>query len=581
MRAEFVVYLSSTVADLAPERELALKTIAEVGVVRTSYRADDKGAIVACTGDVRASHLYIGILGQRYGYLPPVKEGNLEGKSITELEYQACTAPGQPPIPRLMFVRPPAAGIDAEHIDAISRPETAARMKAFLERANSEQIAFFYKNLDEFRAELRIRVREQADRYHRARAGEPPMFGGHAVWRQRLTPLLVGCVPGTDEQARGALATHGGARVAPFEISPDDPQWLATLDAAARRAQQVALLLTPASLTRLAQGEAADKMAAGLELLRRRLGLAALLTLGVDPSTLPRAWTAGDAITLPSDGLADEVRATQAIAEIFARLQARQAGLTLEPRLALPFLVLAPTADEVQQMANAPQPAFDGFPTPTPRDLRLNTFGRLQTAARALDPAWPVARYAAAREAWRCFGAAAGDAATIVRGAAARLNDAPAGSRERRILRTARLLPRCYALGEFLDDRWGSKQAVEAVRDTGCLFVVDELALLHPKLRAAADRLLTGQRNAIVAITPCDPAHARTDELLDELSHLRVGSVVSRFDTERDPRCEIALSSLGRVERWLRATLPELVTGGDEQPGDPALLARMASELAA
>ena len=40
-RREFVVYLSSTLADLEPEQEAALKTIAEFGRVTTSFRASD------------------------------------------------------------------------------------------------------------------------------------------------------------------------------------------------------------------------------------------------------------------------------------------------------------------------------------------------------------------------------------------------------------------------------------------------------------------------------------------------------------------------------------------------------------
>ena len=174
-RKEFVVYLSSTLADLKVERETAIKTIGEVGLVRTSYRADENGAIAACTGDVRVSHLYVGILAQRYGYVAPKSDGNPEEKSITELEYEACRPPGGPAIPRLMFIKPTAAGISDEHIDALSSPETAERMKAFLARANSDQIAYPFKNLDEFRAELRIRVGQQADRFHRA---ESPGVGG-------------------------------------------------------------------------------------------------------------------------------------------------------------------------------------------------------------------------------------------------------------------------------------------------------------------------------------------------------------------------------------------------------------------
>jgi Domain of unknown function (DUF4062) len=92
-RQEFVVYLASTLVDLVHERDVALKTIAEFGVVKTSFRANEEGVVVTCTNDVRKSNLYIGILGQRYGYVPPAAEGNPAEKSITELEYEACCRP--------------------------------------------------------------------------------------------------------------------------------------------------------------------------------------------------------------------------------------------------------------------------------------------------------------------------------------------------------------------------------------------------------------------------------------------------------------------------------------------------------
>jgi hypothetical protein len=77
------VYLSSTLADLAPEREVALKTIAEFARVTKSFRAREENVVTTCRGDVRKCNLYIGILDQRYGYMPPVDEGNPEEKSIT------------------------------------------------------------------------------------------------------------------------------------------------------------------------------------------------------------------------------------------------------------------------------------------------------------------------------------------------------------------------------------------------------------------------------------------------------------------------------------------------------------------
>ena len=149
-----------------------------------------------------------------------------------------------------------------------------------------------------------------------------------------------------------------------------------------------------------------------------------------------------------------------------------------------------------------------------------------------------------------------------------------------RLLRRAQLLPRCYEIDEYFADRWGSRRIVQGLRDTTLLILVDEVALLHPGLRAIAEALLSSTNNAVVSISPCDPAHTSTDELLGDLSYLRVGNIVSRFRTDLDPRCEIAVNSIDRIDRWLRATLPELVAAAGEQQGDPRLLARMERELA-
>jgi hypothetical protein len=52
-----------------------LKTIAEFARVTKSFRASEEGVVTTCRSDVRKCNLYIGILGQRYGYMPPVDEG--------------------------------------------------------------------------------------------------------------------------------------------------------------------------------------------------------------------------------------------------------------------------------------------------------------------------------------------------------------------------------------------------------------------------------------------------------------------------------------------------------------------------
>jgi hypothetical protein len=99
-----------------------------------------------------------------------VAESNPEEKSITELEYETCRTPGQQPIPRPMFIKSTKAGIDPAHIDALSNKASAARMEAFLDRAGKDQTAYVFKNPDDLRGELRIRVKDQADQFHQENA---------------------------------------------------------------------------------------------------------------------------------------------------------------------------------------------------------------------------------------------------------------------------------------------------------------------------------------------------------------------------------------------------------------------------
>lgn len=577
-RQEFVVYLSSTLADLGPERDVALKTIAEFGVVKTSYRASEEGVVNTCTGDVRRSNLYIGILGQRYGYVPPQTENNPENKSITELEYESCEMAGQPKISRLVFIKPTAAGIDHSHIDALSRPDTASRMEAFLARAGKDQVAYQFKTLEDFRAELRIRVKEHADQFHRENALSKTMLSGSETWNRQLAPVGIACVPGNDEAQRQAIQQCGSNRFQAFELSPDDPDYLAILDAGIQKAQLGCLLVTPASLTRLNAGPSTQKVSAALNMLHVRIGNAVLICEGVSKAALPPEWLHATVIELQENGLTAATAAT--LETLYDALRVHVPSLTVDPRLALPYLVLAPTRSEAESLCEQHGNGFLAFKSDAARKLRKEEFDRIAVAARLIDKNWPKNIYGPERQHWKCFGSASTTAHELILRSVKRINEAVSGSREKRFLKSAKLVPRRYRLEEFLDDHFGSRKAVEAVRNSGCLFVVDELALLHPALRAAADTLLVGAKTAIVSVSPCDPAHRATEELLDDFSYLRVGSVVSRFKTDHDPRCEIALNNVDRVERWLRITIPELISSTEELESNPALVARAASLLA-
>ena len=67
------------------------------GFVVESYTADERSVRESCVDDVAGCDLYIGIIGRRYGFIPPG-----ESRSITELEYQQAR---KRELPTLVFVK--------------------------------------------------------------------------------------------------------------------------------------------------------------------------------------------------------------------------------------------------------------------------------------------------------------------------------------------------------------------------------------------------------------------------------------------------------------------------------------------
>ncbi|HEV2254220.1 MAG TPA: DUF4062 domain-containing protein, partial [Streptosporangiaceae bacterium] len=95
------VYVSSTIADLKPERQAVLEwlRLARHQAV-DSYLPDSETVRDSCLEDVAACDLYVLIGGHRYGFQPP--EGNPEGLSITHLEFRRA---GECGIPRVALLR--------------------------------------------------------------------------------------------------------------------------------------------------------------------------------------------------------------------------------------------------------------------------------------------------------------------------------------------------------------------------------------------------------------------------------------------------------------------------------------------
>ena len=95
------VYVSSTIADLRPERQAVLDwlRLARHQAI-DSYLPDSDTVRDSCMDDVAACDLYVLIVGHRYGFQPPYD--NPEGLSITHLEFRRA---GEAGIPRVALMR--------------------------------------------------------------------------------------------------------------------------------------------------------------------------------------------------------------------------------------------------------------------------------------------------------------------------------------------------------------------------------------------------------------------------------------------------------------------------------------------
>ncbi|HMV06994.1 MAG TPA: DUF4062 domain-containing protein, partial [Accumulibacter sp.] len=80
------LYLSSTLSDLEAERQAVKEALSgRYGYnIVDSYEADPHPLWESCIADVQACDAYLGIVGLRYGFVPPG-----QSKSITELEFDA------------------------------------------------------------------------------------------------------------------------------------------------------------------------------------------------------------------------------------------------------------------------------------------------------------------------------------------------------------------------------------------------------------------------------------------------------------------------------------------------------------
>jgi hypothetical protein len=564
------IYLSSTLKDLEPERA-AVREVLDRDEVRDSYRAHEGDLTGSCLHDVAECDVYVGLIGLRYGFVPPN-----EVKSITQLEYEEARRLKKD---RLIFMKDPKA-VQASNTDALTGEHPKERINEFRSQlaggGRDETRPALFTDLGSLKVAVLKAVSEL-----RARKG-----GGRALMRGAVShpweikyDLSILYAPGTDDAIKDTLSLcdTNGSRVRFVPLSPSAPeQCLPTLDDAVRRSRAITLIVTPPSLSRFK--EQISALTSAFSLVRHRCD--AMLILSID---LP-----SDALPSSIASIVDGCRPTQtsdwtsvvrdATFEQILRWQRQQSAVATSPTLiGLPYLTLALTQEEAAELCERPEKTFARFGDEAAA-FRRSRFDMLRARISDIAPGWPEGFYGEDRDAWRPFGPSAPTAAEFVRLSASKVNSTPEGSRERRLLRETHLVPYRYRLHEYLNDRFGSREQLRRLTETGCLILVDEFALLHPDVRPAIDTLLASNNAAVVSLSGCDPSHSPLRSLLAETSHLRVGNLLARFNEQEDLRCELGVNSIERLQRWLRGVLPELMITLGQRQGDPALV-RNAEEL--
>lgn len=565
---EYRIYISSTIDDLVAERAAAIDILRGFGLVKDSYRAADQGTVANCIADVHGAQLYVGIIGHRYGWVPD-GEADPQAKSITELEYDACRSVPSPgrAVPRLMFLR---TNSDDSQRDSKNRPATAARIEAFRTTLASGVACqcFTFNSLAGLEKALLQALPEQRAEFLGRRSA---VMQSEAAWQARLHPVALLGLAGDGLPQLQALAALRPDWLRAHGLRPASGDLALQLDLALRGdgqqvngAQLGLLVLTASSLQRLGEPGLDSRIRALLQRWSRRGDCLALLLVDLTPAALPADWPALPLVQVSQA----ELGQADAAAQVLARLgQVLPRELSARVRLALPALVIAPNAGEVAGLQAAGNTTFAPFGAL--RQERARQWKLLTAAVRKHQPAWPQGSHHDQRDGWRCFGSDQPGARALLEQEVRAINQAAKGSRERELLPDARLLLRHYSLDEYLHDEDGSRAMVLALRQRGCLILVDETALLLPALRAAATELVAAPRCAVAALCASDPAQLPSAQLFGEGSHLHLGALAARFAAELDPQCELGVNSLQRLQRWLRSAVPRLLRDNDGALGRP------------
>lgn len=233
------VYISATYNDLKEHRTAVAHALRKMGYeVRCmeDYVATDERTDARCTQDVSTCDFYVGIIAQRYGWIPPGRD-----RSITELEYRQ--AQSQPHKTRcLIFLLDKGAEWPLQWIDALRDQDSssAAKLRAFRAEleANSNgsfrtledlvqavMASVYMEDLKTWKVALRHEFEKILDECKATPVGAPELGNDTKVSLDYKLFLGASGVPMIGEVLKAAIHNAHGTKLVGIDLQREGGWW--------------------------------------------------------------------------------------------------------------------------------------------------------------------------------------------------------------------------------------------------------------------------------------------------------------------------------------------------------------------
>ena len=342
--------------------------------------------------------------------------------------------------------------------------------------------------------------------------------------------------------------------------------WMAVLQAAMLSSRVAVIFITPDSLkSDWVQQELESALMLAANSDEKRYVISVLLR-ETNPGQLPLFLRLKQSLDRSQANLSDpEVRLEigQSLADYIEKLVP---GIGL-PTLDMPFVVLAMTKQEANDLLNRPttEPHFADL-----RDQLLANF----TIEELLDS------YVDTRDKWRSplCRSEAGEKVAIqdtIEEVVKRINqtvlDESSSQNEEAVGRILR--PKYFSAAFTSPDYSTRNQIYKELGRRGCVLIVDALSLFHPDLRKYLDGSGLAQPESKIVPIIAPLPYSRPTDPLDELLEQAMRQVMERpffrYETELDILCEFGVSHPRALKRWLFFVLPLAAAAIQRQGASP------------